>query len=166
MCEQISLETIPYEVKGIFGLRNFVMRDASGEALFWADSTWVMVDTEKMKPVRVPEDVARAYGNDERYDMEYESRKILIPEGGDCVRDITVAADHLDTNGHVNNVKYIRMALDSSGINETKIRSFRVEYLKQALLGDVIHPRVVKNGNSTFVELGSFCNVEFREGEG
>ena len=163
LCENIRVETIPYEIRGIFGLRNFVIRDQAGCAVFWADSTWVMVDTERMRPVRVPDDVGKAYGRDPRYDMKYENRKIFLPEGGTVVPDIVVGAHHLDANGHVNNVKYIGMALDSSGISENEVATMRVEYLKQAFLGDVIHPRVVREENRVYVGLGGYCNVEFVE---
>ncbi len=166
ICENLKIQTIPYEIKGLFGCRNFIMRDKEGEAVFWADSTWAMVNTDTMRPVRVPEDVALAYGHDPRYEMDYENRKIRIPEGGDPARDIVVNSGHLDTNGHVNNIKYISMALDSSGVNQCRVGALRVEYLRQALLGDVIHPRVVRKDRSVFVELGNYCNVELREREG
>ncbi len=163
LCERIKVDTIPYKTRGVFGLRNFVIRDLQETPLFWINSSWVMVNTENMKPDKVPADVAEAYGADAPYEMEYEDRKIKMPEGGSFAPDIQVRPHHLDTNGHVNNVKYVGMALESSGVQESSVRVLRVEYLKQALLGDVIHPRVVRQENSVFVELGSYCIIEFRE---
>ena len=46
---------------------------------------------------------------------------------------------HLDTNHHVNNGQYVRMA--TAYLPETfAIRELRVEYRSQAMLGDTIRP--------------------------
>ena len=53
-----------------------------------------------------------------------------------CIRDREY---HLDTNHHVNNGQYVRMA--TAYLPETfVIRELRVEYRSQAMLGDTIRP--------------------------
>ena len=40
LSESIVAGTIPYEIRGFFGKRNFFMKDAAGEYLAKADSLW------------------------------------------------------------------------------------------------------------------------------
>ena len=72
-----------------------------------------------------------------------------------------VRATNLDANGHVNNEQYIQMALAylPAGIRVTELR---VQYLKQAVLGDLLEPKVCRNedGYTVWLELmGRPCAV-------
>jgi len=52
-----------------------------------------------------------------------------------------VITEHqIDTNHHVNNEEYVKLAMDILRIKNP--RQVRVEYKKSALLGNVIYPRV------------------------
>ena len=44
--EEITVCTWPYEIKGIYGLRNFTLMDGTGEYLVKANSCWFLLDTE------------------------------------------------------------------------------------------------------------------------
>ena len=79
--------------------------------------------------------------------MEYLDRKIAIPRSGErfSSADIEVREHHLDTNNHVNNGQYIRMAISRIPESEIKVCALRAEYKKQAYLGDVLHPIVIMN---------------------
>ena len=74
--EKITIGTFATEFKGLFGNRNFYMKDESGEQIACANSIWVYMDVEKGKPVRVDKEQAEAYGIDEPLEMPYEDRKI------------------------------------------------------------------------------------------
>ena len=50
--ENVRIGTMPYEFKGILGLRNFWMETAEGEKLAVANSVWSLLDMEKMYPIR------------------------------------------------------------------------------------------------------------------
>ena len=79
---------------------------------------------------------------------------------------------HLDTNHHVNNAQYVRMAAAYLPEN-FEMGQMRVEYRKQALLHDVLHPYVVKRTAESGEELytvslqdeegKAYANVEFKE---
>ena len=53
LCERITVGTFASGFKGMFGNRNFYMKDESGEQIACANSIWVDMDVEKGKPVRV-----------------------------------------------------------------------------------------------------------------
>lgn len=137
--ERIVIGTAPYEFRGFMGLRNFLMRTEEGEALAWANSIWTLMDSEKMRPVKPNEDMLAGYAPEERYPMEYAPRKIAMPADGHAVESFTVRPHHLDTNHHVNNGQYVRMAMDCIP-GDFQIGQLRVEYKSQAVLGDEIYP--------------------------
>ena len=107
----------------------------------------------------------------ERYELtpcieaDWAPRKIAVPEGGCDMESIQVKKHHLDTNQHVNNGQYVKMAEEflPEGFETMQLRA---EYKKQAYLGDVLIPYVVKCDNAIIVSLkgedGSvYVNVEF-----
>ncbi|MBR4671109.1 MAG: acyl-[Butyrivibrio sp.] len=147
LCEDVTIGTMPYELKGAVGLRNFFMDGADGERLAVANSIWTLVDVEKEMPIRITEEIASAYVLDEKLDMDYSGRKIVLPKDGERIecQSIEITRGHIDTNKHVNNGRYIRMAIDCLGNEDFKISKLRAEYKRQARLGDVLCPVVIKS---------------------
>ena len=145
MGEKLQILTKPYDFKKSFGYRNFMMYDEKGEFIAYANSVWLYVDMEKMLPVKVDEYQREAYALEEKLPMEYKEMKIAIPkEGGITGTPFQVQTYHLDTNEHVNNGQYLRMAFQAVG-KEIEVKQMRAEYKKSALLGDVIQPEVYKD---------------------
>lgn len=137
--ERIVVGTAPYEFRGFMGLRNFLMQTKEGEALAWANSIWTLMDREKMRPVKPNEDMRAGYVPEEKYPMDYAPRKITMPVDGQPMEAFTVKPHHLDTNHHVNNGQYVRMAAEYIP-RDFFVEQLRVEYKNQAVLGDVICP--------------------------
>lgn len=150
LCEKIVIGTAPYEFKGFIGCRNFEMKTDQGEVLAYANSIWSLMDTDKMTPVKSNEKMLAGYVIEEKYPMEYAPRKIAVPAGGRSEEPFTVKAHHLDTNHHVNNGQYVRMAMDYIPEN-TDVRQLRVEYKRQAVLGDEIYPVIAHGGEGLYV---------------
>lgn len=165
--EQIVIGTAPYDFRGFIGCRNFEMKTKEGEVLAYANSIWSLMDTEKMVPVKPNENMLAGYVLEEKYPMAYAPRKIAVPKDGAEEEPFTVKPHHLDTNHHVNNGQYVRMAMDYVQ-EKFEVRQLRVEYKMQALLGDIIYP-VVCGGEGTYVvslnnEDGKpYCIVEIKK---
>ena len=140
LAEPVTAQTWAYDFQGFFGSRNFTLLDGSGKMAAWANSVWVLYDTERLRPVRVPQEIIDIYGISPRLEMDYKPRKIAVPkEGGETSRDLVVLSHHLDTNQHMNNAQYVHFAVMYLPA-EAEIRELRVEYKKQAMLGDHIKP--------------------------
>ena len=146
LCEKVTIGTVPYQLKGPLGIRNFFMDTQDGERLSVANSVWTLFDFVKGVPSRVTPEIIEAYLLDEKLEMDYQPRKIALPDEGERFEceEIVVRQHHLDTNNHVNNGQYVRMAMDVIPDREKKIVSMRAEYKKQALLGDTLYPVVIK----------------------
>ena len=141
LCEHIIIGTAPYEFKGFLGYRNFEMKTAQGEVLAYANSVWSLLDTQKMVPTKPGERMLKGYKLEEKYPMEYAPRKIHVPAEGCEKEAFTVKQHHLDTNKHVNNGQYVRMAMDFIP-EDFEIKQLRAEYKSQAVLDDEICPFV------------------------
>jgi acyl-ACP thioesterase len=95
---------------------------------------------DKMYPMRIPAELIEKYKTAPRLEMDYKPRKIAIPkEGGEELEAIVVRRHHLDTNQHMNNAQYVHFAVMYLPAG-AEIRELRVEYKKQAMLGDHIKP--------------------------
>ena len=85
--------------------------------------------------------------------MEKAPRHIRLPKENIVEKmPFKVRTIHLDSNGHVNNEQYINMALAylPAGI---KARELRVEYLRQARLGDMLSPKFYHDGEEYIIWL-------------
>lgn len=150
--ENVRIGTQPYELKGFLGHRNFAMMDERGEYLARANSLWSLLNTDTGKPVPVTEEMKEKYVLAPKLDMEYASRKIIVPEGGSGGEPVVVRKHHLDTNHHVNNQQFIDIAMGYLP-EEFVIGQVRAEYRKQAFLDNVLVPRVVPAGEKFIVTL-------------
>ena len=150
--EKITTGTFATEFKGLYGNRNFYMKDAEGRRIACANSIWVFMDLGKGRPARPSEEHIRPYGTEKPLDMPYEGRKILMSEHCVETESFPVRKYHIDTNEHVNNCQYVQMALEVLP-REMKVRQLRVDYKKSAVLGDTIHPKVAQETERTVVEL-------------
>lgn len=155
--EKVKIVTLPYELKGFLGYRNFAMLDEEGNYLAKANSLWSLLDMTTGKPVAVNEAMHKGYGIDEKLDMDYAPRKITVPEGGQLLDPIVVKKHHLDTNHHVNNGQYVNIAMEYLP-DGFLIHQMRAEYKKQAFLDDVLHPYIVS------VESGYVVSLRDEEG--
>ena len=135
------------------GDRNHTMKDSEGNILACASSRWVYFDMELNRPIRVPDVEINGYGVEEALEMANAPRHIRLPLK-DVVshRPFKVRITNIDTNGHVNNEQYITMALAYLPA-DMKTRELRVEYLRQARLGDVLAPKVYKGEKEYIVWL-------------
>ncbi len=169
--ERVVIGTAPYEFKGFFGYRNFLMETEGGERLACANTLWTLMDMENMRPAKPTAKMLEAYELEEKLPMDYAPRKIALPgEGGVRTGTIEIRPHHLDTNQHVNNGQYIRIAMESlpSDLQGSAVRQMRAEYKKQAYIGDKIYPTIYREGEGMVVvslnnqEGQPYCVVELK----
>ena len=152
--EKIRVSTWPYDFKGIYGYRNFVIEDLTGQRLVEADSTWFLLDLDSGLPCRVRQEDVGPYGEPgEKIPMEPAPKKISLPSIYEEGEPVMVRSHHIDTNHHVNNAQYVEIAREVVPGGTGRIRELRVEYKKAAVLGDVIYPKISREGGQITVLL-------------
>ena len=140
--DKIRTITNPYDCRGFLAWRNLEMLSWEGEILSRGYSLWSLMDISRMAPVRVPQEWIERYGMGSKFDMEYTCRKISVPQTDPITcSSMQVTEMLLDSNHHVNNVNYAVLAMNALK-EQPQIRRLRIEYQKQALLGDTITPLV------------------------
>lgn len=152
MGEQIRTSTWAYGFRGFMGFRNFTMDTMEGERLAYANTFWTYINRENDFPVKLTERDTEGYGLEEKLEMDYAPRKIVLPKEYTKEDVFYVQKHHLDTNHHVNNCQYVQMALEMLP-GDVQIRQVRVDYKKSAVLGDMVCPRLAEENDRTVVEL-------------
>ena len=165
LAQEINIATWATEFKSMLGKRNFCMTDAERKKLAYANSVWAYMDMKKGRPVRPSAEEVEPYGSGEPLEMDYQPRKIKLPESAVKKEPFAVRKYHIDTNEHVNNCQYVQMAMEYIE-HAGDIRQVRVEYKNSAVYGDIIVPKVAAEETRTVVELCDesdriFATVEF-----
>ncbi|MDR1687418.1 MAG: hypothetical protein LBS21_02245 [Clostridiales bacterium] len=111
--EEMTVYTWPLFFKGIMAQRFFQAFDKGGNEIAYANTKWVFSDLEAKKPARIPAEISDSYGG--TYSSPHEP-DFNFPETEafklvNSRQTITRRSD-IDSNWHVNNVKYIEWALD------------------------------------------------------
>ncbi len=157
----ITMGTSPHDIKGLFAYRNFWLRDSNTDTYYVkADSAWFIVDTDTMKPIKPSQDDLAPFGEyADVLKLQSGTRKLRFDNADNFshVSDIPVTRAMLDTNHHVNNIRYISAAyeaLTERGFidSSTLPQRIRVEYKHAATLGDTMQ---IYAQRSTHDKLGS-----------
>lgn len=168
--QELTVSTWPYNFDAAFGYRNFMLQDSQGRRLAVANSQWIMVNTETGHPIKITDQIVRHYPMKEKAEMIYAPRKIIFREVQEAREPVRVPRAFIDTNRHVNNAQYIRIALEYVP-EDFHIHQMRVEYKKAAVLGDVIYPYIYQGNGIMKILLAdenkkAYATVEFKELDG
>ncbi|MBQ3544778.1 MAG: acyl-[Lachnospiraceae bacterium] len=164
--DKVVVSTWPYSFRGATGRRNYtIAMEGTDENIVEADSVWALFDVKKNFITRITEEDSKAYECEEKLDMEYSKGKILRANDYAMREIFKVRKYQLDTNNHMNNGWYVKIAEEFVEDKEN-VNSIRVEYKKSALYDDTIIAYVAKETDRLVVELRNdlseiFAIVEF-----
>lgn len=148
LCDEIEIGTWAYDFDKTFGYRNFVIRQGD-KRIASASSKWVLYGVEEGRPLKITEEDANMYKKEPQLEMETKDVRLRIGKEMEERDPFVVRHYHIDTNGHVNNGKYIQMAMEFLP-EDFKIQEIVVEYKNQAACGAMILPCVYEQ-NGWFV---------------
>lgn len=142
--EEVRVLTQPMQMRGFLANRRFVIHDGQGVVMVEADSQWIFLDTARRRPRRITEALYSRYG------VAGESEDVPSPRSPRPVeqiheeREFSVRMGDIDTNGHVNNIRYVEWALEALPREmalETELRRLLVQYKKEVRYGVDVHAR-------------------------
>lgn len=163
--EELTMSTWSVGARRMFATRNFLLQNQAGETCLRARTLWFLVDSETRSPVRItPEDIS-FYEPSPPLALDDPGRKIPLPEPCEEEAPFPVRRYMLDAYRHVNNVWYVRLAMEYLP-EEFPLRRLRAEYRTAAHLGDVFCPRVHREPGLVTVALANrsgapYAVVEF-----
>lgn len=160
-CDEFRVNTWCPSMARTTVTRDFVICDPDGTQLVRAESVWFVYSFAEGRPIRIPQDQHVYLTGEEPLSMPPTKRRLSIEGPAQAAPPITVGELHLDSNRHVNNAQYLGMATNAlvslfgnaGAVTPHDIRRLCVQYKRQALLGDVIVPRVHVVGTRCTVDL-------------
>lgn len=168
MGDEVLVKTWVPAMRGLVCNRYARIEDREGNVLVDATSTWVFFDVNQGRAIRIPEREAAYFAPEFEGEGHRRSRRSFKPaDEGVEGAPIVVGVQHIDTNQHVNNAQYIRMAREAvaeaeraglvpEGLYEAT-RSLPltlvVEYRNMALLGEVLTPHIYQEEGAVVVSL-------------
>ncbi len=108
--EEITVRTYPHSMRACVALRSFEMLDEKGERFAEAISTWALMNIKDFKPVKISEEIIAAYQPMICPEFSPEPVKARPQGEEERVGHFTVSEAEIDTNGHMNNGAYARIA--------------------------------------------------------
>ncbi len=160
--DEIIIKTWPTDFKAFTGLRNFEITSPEGITYVQANSLWAYVDTESGRPVKPTEEEISRYKLEPPLDLGKFERKIMLPECMDELEALTIRKYQIDTNGHVNNCEYARMAEEYIPAGRA-VRQINIEYRNPSYYGMKLIPKVSIDNNNVYVTLtdeeGKLCSA-------
>ena len=117
--EMVSVATEVHSMKSFLADRVFRMTSGNGDLLATARSNWLLVDTDRRRPMRIPAEQYGQFGLAPGAEADFAAIDEVPPLGTDLSGDeimksvVRTYNSDIDTNGHVNNVRYIDWSLDS-----------------------------------------------------
>lgn len=151
--EELTVTTLVYGMKPMFGFRNTFIYDAEGKPCYKTWSMGAFVDKSSGKLKRVDDAIMVSMKMEPQLEMNYKDRRIILPkDGGEVLEPVHVMRSDIDYNRHMNNANYVRMAMELMPEDFT-VKGLRVEYRVAAKLGDALIPTLYHIDDSIIVSL-------------
>ena len=150
--DQIQIWTWPSASTAVTGIREFQMCSQDNFVLIDASSQWVLIDTQKFRPISVIKHVGAYDLIPERF-IETQFEKLPILERIDYETDEIIRYDDIDINGHVNNAVYPTWALDALPpifLKKNNLLELKIQFKKPALLSNSVHVQTQIESEHTF----------------
>lgn len=136
--EKVKLVTNPAGFKKFYALRTYELFDESGEKILEAQAIFFLINIEKRKAMRVPEEQCISYGaiGDENIDFKVERLEKLKEVM--YSKEFNVRYSDIDSNRHVNNSKYVEWAIEAVPLEIVKdysLNRIRITFDKECTYG-------------------------------
>lgn len=141
--ERIRISTAPYDFTNYVGFRNFCVFGEDGKLIVRGASIWTLIDTEKLCPIRLTQELQESYTFEPKLEMDYAPRKIVLLGDANVQDQFRVRKFQIDSNRHMNNVEYVRYAMETLP-EGTAFKELRVEYKKPARYDDEVLIAVIQ----------------------
>ena len=139
--EDYSVETWHRGIERSFGVRDFEVATDEGGVVAVATSSWLVIDRESRRPVRLRDFPTDAPGASDRSVLAQSAPRIPKFTWTDDGPFVPVRYGDLDVNRHVNSMTYIRWILDGYSFSFRRINTLRrleINFVTEALEHDEV----------------------------
>ena len=152
----LKVRTWPSGFKRLYALREALFHDANGD-IAHLTSYWVLLDMEKMRPLRLPESLPIALPDNSDLPQFFDLGGRVAPAGADNQMSLIVPEHFIDINGHLNNARYWTLVSDwiamSSG-SSSNLASVTGHFLKEtAVWTDMVVSGTIEDNGAFVVQV-------------
>lgn len=147
----IDVHTAVKPLKGATSQRGCILYQ-NGEVKLKSIADWFLFDTEKKRPVRIPEEISGSYQVHNFDDEFFTYKKPEIKPDAPFVYRIKVSNRDIDTNCHLNNEKGVELLIDALPF-EFEFNFVKTLFKKPCFLGDELEVCTEKTENGYYVHL-------------
>lgn len=139
--QKVIVRTEPCAAKKFYAYRRFYIFNSKNEIIATAKSLWLLINIKKRRPMRVSEELIKAFGLTDESDDVLEIDDIMKPSMEQISIGFKIRYSDIDTNGHVNNEKYAGWIIESVPLdivtNYTLV-NMKITYKKETKYGENI----------------------------
>ncbi|MFA9397686.1 MAG: acyl-[acyl-carrier-protein] thioesterase [Clostridiaceae bacterium] len=139
--EKVRVTTWGQSFNKFYATRGHEIIDEEGNVIGSAKSLWILIDTTRRRPVRIPDYMYGAYGIGKEDTKGYEFSKLDKVDKEDYIKKFNVRYSDIDTNVHVNNSKYLSWFVESVPkdiVLNYSIKRILINYEKETSYGELI----------------------------
>lgn len=139
--EKLYVSTEPTGFKKYYALRNYEIKDSNGNVIVSANAIFLLINIEKRRMMRIPEEQYEIYGVDGDLKGDFKIPKLERLEEFKYEDKFKVRYTDIDSNNHVNNTKYIDWSIETLPeeiVNNYVLDEVRVTFEKECKYGEEV----------------------------
>ena len=110
--DTVQVSTWPSGKNRLYAYRDFEILDHRGDTLATATSSWIIIDVQRRRPQRIPDELAHCIPKN-RTPADPGNAPLDFPARPDAQAEFHVRLSDIDVNNHVNNVNFIEWAIEA-----------------------------------------------------
>lgn len=156
--DEIEAETWSRKFERLCAYRDFYIKDKDGNIIVIGTSRWLLIDTERRRPVRLTEEIAALYESEEGKMAFSEEMQDVKYEDYIFAKEYFIQRRDIDMNEHVHNLSYLDMAyeiLPAEVYKNTIFDNVRIIYKKEIVYGEKVTCYYTKDNNKHVITVKS-----------
>ncbi|MBE6053337.1 MAG: acyl-[acyl-carrier-protein] thioesterase [Clostridium sartagoforme] len=140
--EKLKVKTEAAGFKKFYALRNYEIKDENGNVIVTANAIFLLINLEKRRMMRIPEEQYEIYGVEGDIKEEFKVPRIEKLTEFKYEDTFKVRYTDIDSNQHVNNTKYIDWAIETLPeeiVNNYSLDEIKVTFEKECKYGEVVN---------------------------
>ena len=165
--EKIKVVTMPKSFKKLYASRGYEIYDKNNEKIVEGEGIFLLIDIDKRRAIRIPEEQYIVYGIDIENCPDIKLTKLEKLTKEMNKNHFKVRYGDIDSNMHVNNVKYVEWAVESLPLEvilNYQLEELSVIFEKECRYGaEIIASYEIKENESGLVILHKIVDNEDKE---
>lgn len=165
--EKIKVRTMAKSFKKFYASRAYEIYDENNEKIVDGEGIFLLINIDKRKAVRIPEDQYIAYGVDIENCPDIKVTKLEKLTKEMDRNNFKVRYGDIDSNMHVNNVKYVEWAIESLPldiVSNYELKELSVVFEKECRYGTEISASYeIRKNEDGVVILHKIADIEGKE---